>query len=346
MKILYISRSYPPTKGGMEKYAFELFNALKLKFTIFPILNKKGKKNIPIFFVYAIFRSLYLIRKEKIEIVILTDSVVSPIGYLIKIIFPKIKIVSIALGLDITNKQIFYQWLIIKSIKKFDLIVAISKATYEECKKRGFKNIEIITPGINTKQLLTESIKAPNLKDIYPDLINKKILLSVGRIVKRKGFLWFAENVAPKLEPDYIYVVIGEDKNNYLKNYSFGKNVIFLGSQPDNIVHSFCQNKNTIAFIMPNILIDGDMEGFGIVAIEAGIFNMPVIASNIEGMKDSVIDNRTGYLVEESNPDAFISAIKNIDKINKTEINKIVESKFDWQIITGQWEQKLSELKK
>ena len=57
---------------------------------------------------------------------------------------------------------------------------------------------------------------------------------------------------------------------------------------------------------MPNIKVQGDMEGFGIVAIEATSIGLPVIASSIEGIKDAIVDNETGALVESENVNNFL----------------------------------------
>jgi len=61
------------------------------------------------------------------------------------------------------------------------------------------------------------------------------------------------------------------------------------------------------AFIMPNISIPDDVEGFGISALEAGACGLPVIASNIQGIRDAILDGITGYLVGERDVAGYIS---------------------------------------
>jgi glycosyltransferase involved in cell wall biosynthesis len=63
-------------------------------------------------------------------------------------------------------------------------------------------------------------------------------------------------------------------------------------------------------FVMPNIRVDGDQEGFGIVLLEAGAYNLPVVASNLEGIKDAVLDGKTGRLVPERDADSYLEAIQ------------------------------------
>ena len=65
-------------------------------------------------------------------------------------------------------------------------------------------------------------------------------------------------------------------------------------------------------FVMPNIPIKGSWEGFGIVNIEAGMHDLPVVASGIEGIREAIIDGETGRLVKESDPASFLSAINEL----------------------------------
>ena len=105
------------------------------------------------------------------------------------------------------------------------------------------------------------------------DLRGKKVLLTVGRLVKRKGVAWFVENVAPRLGEGYVYVVVGAGPerdaiaNAVRRNHLTGR-VVLAGPQPDSIRNLLFHSAH--AFIMPNILVVGDIEGFGIAALEAG----------------------------------------------------------------------------
>jgi len=62
-------------------------------------------------------------------------------------------------------------------------------------------------------------------------------------------------------------------------------------------------------FIMPNIPVEGDMEGLGLVALEANSAALPVIASKLEGIKDAVKDGKNGFLVEPYDIQRFINVI-------------------------------------
>ncbi len=87
---------------------------------------------------------------------------------------------------------------------------------------------------------------------------------------------------------------------------------------------------------MPNIPVPGDMEGFGIVAIEAGSAGLPVIASNLEGIKNSVIDKVTGYLAEPENEKDYLRLIKQND-LDRRKILAEIISRYRWNTIAERY---------
>ena len=136
--------------------------------------------------------------------------------------------------------------------------------------------------------------------------------MTSGRLAKRKGVAWFIANVMPKLNEDFIYVVIGAgpDKENVqqaIKDNNLEKRVMTLGYISDEERNVFWNTADL--FIQPNIKVLGDMEGFGISVIEAGACRLPVLASSIEGLKDAIKDSKNGFLVESENAEAFVKKI-------------------------------------
>ena len=63
-------------------------------------------------------------------------------------------------------------------------------------------------------------------------------------------------------------------------------------------------------FIQANVPVPGDMEGFGLVTVEAAVRGTPVLASGIEGIRDAVIDGGTGTLVPAADVDRWIEAVE------------------------------------
>jgi len=136
---------------------------------------------------------------------------------------------------------------------------------------------------------------------------------------------WFAEKVMPRLDGSYLYVVAGEGPERgtiqkIVDRCNLQGRVLLLGEVSDED-RKLIYNASDI-FIMPNITVPGDVEGFGIVALEAGSCGLPVVASNIQGLRDAVINGKTGYLVGEGDVEGFVSRITDMS-LEKDQINEI-----------------------
>jgi phosphatidylinositol alpha-1,6-mannosyltransferase len=113
---------------------------------------------------------------------------------------------------------------------------------------------------------------------------------------------------------------------NIIQKLNLEKRVHLLGHISDEKKNCLYQISNI--FIMPNISVANDQEGFGIVAIEAGSYGIPVIASDIEGIRDAIIEGSTGHLIKEKDVQAFVKAIL-FHNIDKSSLRDKVLSNFD-----------------
>jgi phosphatidylinositol alpha-1,6-mannosyltransferase len=355
MKILFLTRSYPPTVGGMEIFNFNLISGFqKINKETYVIANTKGKKNLPFFLFSSFFKSLFLIKKNRIEHLHIGDSFLAPLGICLKKL-TGVKTSINVYGLDITFPNRLYQAVIPYFVRKVDKIICISEATREECLKRGVdpKKCVVIPCGVNLEEFMVENqnkvrgnTRAFLSKQLSLNLKDKKILLTVGRLVKRKGHQWFIANVMPKLPKDTIYLIAGdgEEKENIaqtITKLSLEKRVFLLGRISDELKKDLYNSSDL--FIMPNINIKGDMEGFGIVAIEAGSAGLETIASNTEGIRDAIINGKTGWLAETGNSKDFVDKI-NGQRIKKETITKNVWENFSWRKIVEEYKKLFNEI--
>jgi phosphatidyl-myo-inositol dimannoside synthase len=137
------------------------------------------------------------------------------------------------------------------------------------------------------------------------------LLASVGRHQERKGFHWFAERVLPRL-PGAHYLVGGEGPftaavRGAAERAGVGSRVHLPGRLSEEELLELYAGADL--FVMPNIPVSGDMEGFGVVMLEAGMAGLPVVAADLEGIRDVVRGGENGVLVPTGDAAAFAAAI-------------------------------------
>lgn len=338
--ILFITKNYPPKIGGLEKFSYDLIKIFSKNVPTYKITLSKPLIHLLWFLPYALLKSLFLIKSRNIKHVHLCDASLSPIGIIIKKI-TGVFVSTTAAGLDITYNHPFYQFLIPYCLRKLDKIIPISTATENECLGRGLppEKMSTIPVGIYADEIYLDAPRE-KLRNELEQLCNRHlqdriILTTVGRLVVRKGVYWFINNIMPALDSRFHYIVAGGGPDyerivRLIQALNLRERVTLTGRIPDE-TKKILLNAADI-FIMPNIYIPGDVEGFGIVAIEAGTCGTPVIASDIQGIKDAVIDGVTGKLVEEKNGNAFIQAILNAS-FDRDKVRSSVENNYSWHKI-------------
>jgi len=188
------------------------------------------------------------------------------------------------------------------------------------------------------REFQSNATRADLKKLLGIDLKDKKVLLTVGRLVRRKGVGWFIKNVLPKLGNEYVYVVTGEGVERQaiereIKASSLQNRVFLLGRVAEETKTVLLNTADL--FIMPNIPVKGDIEGFGIVAIEAAAAGLPVVASNVDGIASAVRQGRSGVLVDPVDAEAMLNAIDNAN-ISKFEV-LTASQEFHWSAVTSQY---------
>ena len=159
-------------------------------------------------------------------------------------------------------------------------------------------------------------------------------ILFVGRHIERKG-IEFLIQAAKLLDPQKFEVrIVGKgnltDSLKELAQKISAQNVIFTGPlSPDDLRKEY-QESN--CFVLPAIIDSkGDTEGLGVVLIEAMQYGLPVVASNVGGIPDVVVDGETGILVPEKDPKALASAFQKLesDPAYESELLKGAEKRID-----------------
>ncbi len=201
-------------------------------------------------------------------------------------------------------------WLVPLVVRLFlrcaDLVVTISEASRRLAVQAGAppERLVVIPPGADLPP------PPPDRADPYP---GRRVLLTVGRLIRRKGVLEFVEHVMPRLvrrQDNVLLVVVGDDARASLIHrgepmrariadavlrLGLDHHVQLLGAVGDEDLGRLYGRADL--FVLPCIEIPGDVEGFGIVLIEAALAGVPALATRVGGIPDAVHDGHTGVLV-------------------------------------------------
>ncbi len=224
-------------------------------------------------------------------------------------------------GCSLKDKLVYgtAEWL---GVHMCDGVITINREDYATMKKMGARNVYYINGvGVNTARYHKVKID----RDAYRESIGVDkddiMILSVGELSKRKNQQIIIRALAKIGNPRYVFVICGKamvGNATYESLAALAKElkvrVNFLGFRRDIPEIAHCAD---IA-VMPSL-----REGLGLAGIEAMASGVPVIGSDIQGIKDYVIDGRTGYLCDPRDADAFA------EKIGKLSNEKLRKSMHD-----------------
>ena len=220
----------------------------------------------------------------------------------------------------------FYNSIMVKS----DVLIAGSNFIFSHISENyqkflnSKKKFLVIFRGINTEYFDSDTIKKKDidkLKATWKIEDNKKIILLPGRLTTWKGQEMFIEAInffkQSNPELDFVAVILGDDQGRTV----FRKKLERLVEQfnlTQNI--KFVDNCNVmpVAYYISDVIVSSSIEpeAFGRVSVEAQAMKKPIIASNIGGSKETVIDNKTGLLFESGNPKSLCDKLNEIIKLD------------------------------
>jgi len=323
----------------MEKYAYDLYHALKSDLQVDLLKHDRGKLSLPFFFIKCLL--FLLLRGKHYTHIHFGDAVLSPLAWIAKR-STNASISTTVHALDVIYNNRIYQFIVPRCLAGLDKIVAVSRYTLEQCVQRGVsrERCYVIPNGINPREV---DIPVPALATLaekyHIHVTGKKILFSIGRLIRRKGIHWFVEQVMPMLDDRYIYLIAGNGPEfatitAAVRRLGPGGRVYMLGGIPD--AEKYCLYRHAELFIMPNIPIAGDAEGFGITVIEAAACGLPAVVANLEGIPDTIIDGVTGTLVQSGNAGQFAEAIEHA-AFDRDRIVNLARANYDWTVLKSEY---------
>lgn len=244
-----------------------------------------------------------------------------------------------------------------KSVFEEARAIVATSSTEKEIIVDGYKadkeKIHVIPCGLDSNHF--RMLKRKSVRSHF-GLENEKVVLFVGRFDKNKGLEVLLRSIPlllssyPRLQDDVEFWIIGGDPKevpleeaspekrelvSLLDNLGVRPKVKFLGPKEHKELPLYYNAAEVC--VVPSFY-----ESFGLVAVEAMACGCPVIASNVGGLKYTVMDGTTGFLVPPKNSEALAETIGKVfqdntlcKRLSRNAVN-IIPKKFSWQTIAEQ----------
>jgi phosphatidylinositol alpha-1,6-mannosyltransferase len=348
MKILLVAPSFPPVTGGIENLMENI--AVNSEHEI-DVLTKTAENAEDSKYDFKVTRkdfdgytgflkkSVYLLKQTRdYDAIYLAAPDTSWVA--LPSSLTETKIVSHAHGRELfieihRLRTYLRKFLFLLGIRGIDQFIAVSDWTASRLEELGIPEpqIKVVPNGVDVKRFSENQDKAE--LDVEDDDF---VLLTVSRLDPRKGHDLVLETIQ---NIDCRYVIVGSgDREELLREQAeslgVSDKVIFAGYVEDDKLPAYYNSADV--FVMPSKhLEDGNVEGFGIVYLEANAAGLPVIGSRTGGIPTAINDGYNGLLCDpesDSVKDSILKLKENNDLREKISKNAVEwAEKHDWENI-------------
>ncbi|MBU0660620.1 glycosyltransferase family 4 protein [Patescibacteria group bacterium] len=326
-KTLLITLDFPPNIGGVASYVAARVHTQKDIIVLAPNISYVGKEDRvyrrQVFFRFfwpkwlkTVYIALDIIKKEDIKHIEVHH--VLPMGYVAYIIclLKKIPYTVYLHGTDVAYaKKKRFTSVVLQAAQR---IVVNSQSLRDRVVEAWPQLKEVVTvvyplpDAVFSKEIVIQQQEALRAR---LSLHGQTVVLSVSRLVEGKGFeqLISAMAVLMKKHPSLVWMIIGDGgkKNAYVDMCTQAgiiQKVRFLGALAQSDIPLYMSVAD-IFCLLPQAH-DGKEEGFGLVFLEAALMGLPVVAGNSGGVKEAVIHNETGLLVDGTKEKEIVDAVE------------------------------------
>lgn len=358
--LLYITRKNAPSIGGMQRFNQKLILHLA-DHRPFRLISWGGSQAfLPGFLIFAFVKAVWLRLRGEIDLIYLSDGLLAPLGLILK------KLLRVPVAVNIHGRDIafafpLYLTIVPAALRRLDLVICVSSQLKQICLSYKIPEaiLRVIPNGVDPEDFIWKEAVSPAEK-LGIETAGRTVLVTVGRLVPKKGVDRFVSDILPALveqAPEVLYLAAGdgplrEKVEATIREKGLENHVRLLGDLPMDdgcLPAAYCVAD---IFVMPNAEVPGDIEGFGIVAIEASAAGLPVVASRLQGIQEAVREGENGILLPWEDIDAFIRVL--LDLIRDAEKRKELGERgrrytaehFSWDRISGLYSERFAELEK
>lgn len=337
-RVLLVTRNLPPLVGGMERLNLHLVCALAEDRALAVVgphgcgaslplpphrIAEVPTRPLPLFLAKATALALLMAHRFRPDVVMAGSGLTAPLAWLAARLCGA-RLVVYVHGLDLVVQSLPYRLGWLPAVRRADLVIANSGNTRRLALARGVaaERVAVLHPGTDLPApdaAARSRFRAAHCLGAAP------LLLSVGRLTPRKGLTGFVEHALPAIVreiPDAKLVVIGADATDAARprhdserariveaarRASLAHAIVFLPPCDDVTLADAYQAADVHVFPVRDL--PGDVEGFGMVAIEAAAHGLPTVAFDVGGVADAVLPGKTGVLITAGDYTGFIDAV-------------------------------------
>ena len=338
-KIICITNDFGPRAGGIETLVIGLIEGLPLgSVTVYTsqqgdtkaydqnwldqfgvkVFRDKSKVLLP---TPRVIRAVKrLIAKEEIEVVFFgTAAPLAVMAQGLRKVGAK-KIVSLTMGHEVWWAKLWpFKWAIRYIGNHVDNLTYLADFTRKEIARSlsadAASAMVKIAPGIDAAHFAPQSSSNELRQSL--GLANKKVIVSVGRLVHRKGqdvLITALPQILQSHSDAHVLLIGTGPHRKYLEDlvekFSVQDAVTFVGRIQDADLPRYICVGDIFAMPSRTRLAGLEVEGLGIVYLEASACGLPVIAGNSGGAPDAVLEGETGIIVDGRDPVAIAGAVK------------------------------------
>lgn len=289
--------------------------------------------------IKALKQLIQLIKKEEFNVLHCNTPTGGVLGRIAGKICKTNKVIYQSHGFHFYKRAPKVNWLLYYPAEKAlahwtDALLTINEEDYNNARKFKLRNngkvYKTLGVGLDTKKYLNCDINRNEYRESIGIPSNAVVLITVGELADRKNQSIILEAMKIIDNDNLYFIICGEgplkDKMiSYCKENNLDKNVLFLGRRND--ISELCHISDIFCF-------PSKREGMGIAPMEGMASGLPLISSNIQGIKDYSVTGKTGYCLEYDDLNGFVNSIKtlvNNEKLRKTygDYNKNYIKKYD-----------------
>lgn len=342
LNVHLITTNFPPSTGGVARYLYEIVRFLpeqQIRVTATDIEGADefdSTESLPIRRLWLprrlpnLLKHVWLACRLCVSIVTSSDNCILCYNTHLRVLIPawvnyrvrgvKFAVFAYGRGLQVRQRNKYKRPILNRLLSDACAVITCSQFTTQMVVDLGFssKKSHTVLPTFTADHLETP-VSKEYLQNKFDIPVDRRLLLTTGRLVERKGHDTLIRALPDIIRcvPNVHYIIAGTGVNRsnleeLVRSLELEKYVTFTGYVSDSELAGLYSICDVFAMISRELAENGDVEGFGIVFLEANLFRKPVVGGESGGVPDAVVNGKTGLLVD---PDSLSEVKESVVKL-------------------------------